>query len=188
MPLNVRLYVDAARRDERKPKPVLYQPSFMRRLVFAHLLLALAVLAFCSSSEVNFSLIDFALQLPPPGTNVWATGLCCNCCSDGPETCLLCWVFPMVLHGQNAEKSLSRLNKEAPNECFNAALKWTAASFCGLYWAVQLGTRRQVREIYGISEAESCCGSDLVTTLCCPYYDLVQVSRQLKFQPPALKE
>jgi Cys-rich protein (TIGR01571 family) len=94
----------------------------------------------------------------------------------------------MVLHGLNAEKSLSRLKNEANNECFNAALKWTAASFCGLYWAVQLGTRRQVREIYGISEAESCCGSDVATTLLCPFYDLVQVSRQLRMQPPALKQ
>jgi Cys-rich protein (TIGR01571 family) len=94
----------------------------------------------------------------------------------------------MVLHGRNAETSLSRLNKEAPNECFNEALKWMAASFCGLHSAVQLGTRRRVREIYGISEAESCLGSDVVTTFCCPAWDLVQVSRQLKLQPPALKQ
>jgi Cys-rich protein (TIGR01571 family) len=153
-----------------------------------HLLLAHAALAFCSSYEVNFSLIDFALQLPPPGTNVWATGLMCNCFSDGTETCLLSICFPMVLHGRNAETSLSKLNGQASNECFNAALTWMAASIFGLHWAVQLGTRRKVREIYGISEAESCCGSDVVTALCCPVYDLVQVSRQLRFQPPALKE
>jgi Cys-rich protein (TIGR01571 family) len=44
--------------------------------------------------------------------------------------------------------------------------------------------RLQVREMYGISEQESCCGSDCVTSHFCAACDLVQVSRQLRLQAP----
>jgi hypothetical protein len=42
--------------------------------------------------------------------------------------------------------------------------------------------------MYGISEQESCCGSDCVTSHFCEACDLVQVSRQLRLQAPDVKK
>ena len=104
------------------------------------------------------------------------------------ETCLLASFLPFVLHGQNAEKCNKKINPKADDVCFMEGLKWFGASACGLFCVVQYPVRQKVRQLYGIDSSENCGNSDLLTSLCCPIYDLVQVSRQLKAEKPDLRK
>jgi Cys-rich protein (TIGR01571 family) len=95
--------------------------------------------------------------------------------------------IPFVKHGLNAENYATVFDPTA--SCFfTEAFKW---AICGGYFAfgrflVQLPLRKKVRELYGISESDNCCGSDVCSVLLCPCCDLIQVSRQLKEPVPKL--
>jgi Cys-rich protein (TIGR01571 family) len=134
---------------------------------------------------LSWHCITLPLQLPPAGSGEWATGLFCNCCNDGVETCCVASLFPFVKHGLNAESYATKIDPAA--SCFlGETVKWAIFGYFMLGGIVQLPLRKKVREMYGIAESDSCCGSDLMTAFCCGYCDMVQISRQLRKPLPDL--
>jgi Cys-rich protein (TIGR01571 family) len=105
----------------------------------------------------------YAQKLDPQASNFW------------PEATVFCLVgtgaFVAATVASSFDPSLSILTCCLPN-----------VSLAGV---TQLSLRRKVREMYGISENDSCFGSDLLTTSFCLCCNLIQVSRQLKKQPPS---
>ena len=146
------------------------------------------MLLFAMFCSVAVSACSHAhLQLPPAGHAQWETGLWCNCMADGFGNCLKSTWLPFVTHADNAEQAARKTNPSAPS-CFSKELvMWVVASAFGAGAMVQLPVRRQVREMYGISEEESCCNSDIMTSCCCALCDMVQVGVQLKKPLPDLR-
>jgi Cys-rich protein (TIGR01571 family) len=141
------------------------------------------------------------------GSDIWSSSIF-SVFEDGCATCFLSMCAPFVVHGQNAERYAKKLDPQASN-CFPEAVMFfllfygvpiaaSAAAYfipsisctagCMPFVAVagvtQVPLRRKVRDMYGISERESCCGSDFLTSSCCLCCNLIQISRQLKKDPP----
>ena len=117
--------------------------------------------------------------------------------------------MPCAQHGLNAQRYAQKLDPQASNFwpeatvfCLVGTGAFVAATVASsfdpslsiltcclpsisLAGVTQLPLRRKVREMYGISENDSCFGSDLLTTSFCLCCNLIQVSRQLKKQPPS---
>jgi Cys-rich protein (TIGR01571 family) len=107
--------------------------------------------------------------------------------ADGFGNCLKSTWLPFVKHADNAEQAARKTNPSAPS-CFSKQLiMWVVSSVVYACGAAQLPVRRQVREMYGISEEESCCNSDLMTSCFCHLCDRVQVGVQLKKPLPDLR-
>ena len=141
------------------------------------------------------------------GSDSWSSSIF-GVFEDGCGTCLMSLFTPFVQHGLNAERyakwsdpKASICLPEAARFCciglgipsatnfaatFLPAVSYSA--FCLPFVAIaaitQVPLRRKVRLMYGISESNSCCGSDFLTASCCLCCNLIQLSRQLKKDPP----
>lgn len=142
------------------------------------------------------------------GSERWSSSIS-RVFADGCSTCLISSWIPCVQHGRNAERYAQLTNPQAPSNFFSEASKFFFIGSCtasaihatalfvpassysacclplvALASVTQVPLRRKVREMYGISESESCCGSDFLTASCCLCCNLIQLSRQLKNDPP----
>lgn len=163
---------------------------------------------FASTSLYFLHLFSFyALFILGQGSDIWSSSIF-GVFEDGCATCLLSMCFPFILHGQNAERYAKKLDPQASNcipeavmfcllsfgvpiaasaaAYFVPSISYTAAClpFVAVAGVTQVPLRRKVRDLYGISERDSCCGSDFLTSSCCLCCNLIQISRQLKKDPP----
>ncbi|KIM42594.1 hypothetical protein M413DRAFT_444301 [Hebeloma cylindrosporum] len=106
-------------------------------------------------------------------------------CLGDIDTCLLAWCCPCLAHGRNRRR-LNHLNMHgvpdpdrrrvtAGDSIVYAALE----AACNMGWLLQIATRRDIRQRYGIRGTES---SDFCTPFCCQACDLVQGSRELQLE------
>jgi Cys-rich protein (TIGR01571 family) len=140
------------------------------------------------------------------GSDVWSSSIF-GVCADGCATCVISSAWPCVQHGRNAQRYALKSDSQASHVLPEAAvfclvgLGATAAGtvaasffpslayftgclpFNALAAITQVPLRRKVRAMYGISESNSCFGSDFLTASCCLCCSLIQVSHQLRKEP-----
>ncbi len=153
-------------------------------------------------------LFAFLIFIRMQGSERWSSSIF-GVFADGCATCLISSWIPCVQHGRNAERYTQLTDPQASSNFFPEAATFfclgfgTASAvnavaffapavsysagclpFAALAGFSQVPMRRKVREMYGISESDSCCGSDFMTASCCLCCNLIQLSRQLKNDPP----
>jgi Cys-rich protein (TIGR01571 family) len=158
------------------------------------------------STPTNAVVLQLLLTLFAQGSDVWSSGIL-DVFADGFSSCFLSSCLPFVQHGLNAENYSRKFDAQASN-CLAEAVYFslagiggTAASCCiscacpdavmlssclpcAAVAYTQMSLRRKVREMYGISESNSFCGNDFLTAALCLCCNMVQLSHQLKKDPP----
>ncbi len=144
------------------------------------------------------------------GSDTWSSTIL-GVFEDGFATCFMSSWMPCAQHAMNAQRYAQKLDPQASHFLPEAATfclvglgastaicvashYFSSLSILSWYFPLaalakttQVPLRRKVREMYGISESESFCGSDFLAASCCLCCSLIQVSRQLRKSPPNQK-
>ncbi|KAG6828318.1 hypothetical protein H0H92_008381 [Tricholoma furcatifolium] len=118
----------------------------------------------------------------------WSYGIC-GC--DHIGTCLLAWCLPCIVYGSN-KKRLEHLSQHGTPDpekggiCSGDCILYGAvAACCGIGCLLQIGTRGNVRQRYGIKGGT--CGDCLSSCFCTPCA-LTQEEQEISLEEVALSQ
>jgi Cys-rich protein (TIGR01571 family) len=94
-----------------------------------------------------------------------------SCLDEVDQTCLIGWLLPCYLFGQNAEQVDG-------SDKITACVKFAALSYCYLSCLIHKPQRETIRAVYGLEENPS----DFLATCCCASCANCQEARELKLR------